>query len=308
MTLIAAHVVGDEISILADGLSCHDKLTITPSRQIGATVVLANVPGRTTLQKIFPHPHHPFAIAHCGSNQRDGTPISAIVGRFWERTSSSSGKSIQQCFAEEFAGGSASETYWLLGWHSDGTPVLQIAGNDCEQLDNGRYWGGAGRNSLPASWQDVGALRESADHFIMECRELSPLKLPVFPNCFGGHWHDLRLTLGVAPTWLIEPKESGLEVRDIIPAAARESACAEPAHRITSCGNDLKSLLHRIFKKRVRGALTRIYDEETRERVARLIAIYDEIALNPKTATEEDARIYVAAMEDTVARLSARPD
>lgn len=35
MTLIAAQIDGDQLDILADGLSCHDKLTITRSRQIG---------------------------------------------------------------------------------------------------------------------------------------------------------------------------------------------------------------------------------------------------------------------------------
>ena len=75
MTLIAAQIDGDQLDILADGLSCHDTLTITRSRRIGANVVQTDVPGRTTLQKIFPHPHLAFAIAHCGSNQRDGTPI-----------------------------------------------------------------------------------------------------------------------------------------------------------------------------------------------------------------------------------------
>jgi len=307
MTLIAAHVLGDEIRILADGLSCHDKLTITPSRQIGTKNVLANVPGRTTLQKIFPHPHHPFAIVHCGSNQRDGTPISVIIAGFWERTSSP-GKSIQQCFVKEFANGSASETYWLLGWESDGTPVLRIAGNDCEQLDNGRYWGGSGRHSLPRSWHDLGALRESADHFIAECRELSPLELPAFPNCFGGHWHHLRLTSGAAPTWLNEPKDRGVEVRYIIPATAKTSVGGEPAQQIISCGEELKEVLRQTFKvKTVRGALKRIGDEVTRERVARLIAIFDEVALDPEIATEEDAQVYAAAMEDTVARLSSKP-
>ena len=128
MTLIAAQVVAGRIEILADGLSCHDRLSITRVRRIGATDVKADVPGRTTLQKIFPHPHIPFAIAHCGSNQHDGVPIGEFVERFWQRAvaQACSPESLPQMFEEEFDRGSTAETYLLLGWQAEGHPVVHV--------------------------------------------------------------------------------------------------------------------------------------------------------------------------------------
>ncbi|MHC4179408.1 MAG: hypothetical protein ACYSWU_17995, partial [Planctomycetota bacterium] len=309
MTLIAAQIAGDRLEILADGLSCHDKLTITRSRRIGANVVQTDVPGRTTLQKIFPHPHLAFAITHCGSNQRNCTPIRTIVERFWHRAVSERclPESLVQLFEEEFGGGATAETFLLLGWQAPGTPIVHVIGTDCERLDGGRYWAGSGRNSLSRCWSDLDSLRETAEHFLGECEKQAPFALPFFANCYGGHWHRLQLTPAESPRWLTEPRRAGVEVSALLPGPPRQAPCDNPAQNIVTRGEGLKEALRGTFKvTTVRGALKRIVDEELRERLARLIAIFDEVQLDPTVATVEDARRYATAVYDAVVRLIER--
>lgn len=309
MTLIAAQIAGGRLEILADGLSCHDRLTITRFRRIGANVVQTDVPGRTTLQKIFPHPHLAFAIAHCGSNQRNGTPIRTIIERFWHRAVSERclPESLVQLFEEEFGGGATAETYWLVGWQAPGIPIVEVIGTDCECLDGGRCWAGSGRNSLSRHWSDLDSLRETAERFLGECREQPPFNLPFFANCYGGHWHRLKLTAAESPQWLTEPCRTGVEVSALLPGPLRQTPCDKPAQDIVTRGEGLKHVLRQTFNVRtVRGALKRIADEGLRERVARLIAIFDEVQLDSVVAAVEDARRYARAVDDAVVRLIER--
>ena len=306
MTLIALHIAGNRLEILADGLSCHDKLTISRSRRIGANVVQTDVPGRTTLQKIFPHPYLTFAVAHCGSNQRNGEPIRAIVERFWHRTVSERcpAESLVQLFEEEFGSGATAETFWLLGWQAPGTPVVHVVGTDYERLDAERYWAGSGRDSLSHYWSDLDSLREMAQRFLDECEAHAPYRLPFFANCCGGHWHRLQLTQGESPRWLSEPRRAGVEVSALLPGSLRQALCDNPAQDIGAQGERLKEVLRQTLNvKTVRGALERIADEELRERVARLIAIFDEVQLDSEAASMEDARRYATAVEDAILRL-----
>ncbi len=309
MTLIAVQIEASRLEILADGLSCHDRLAITRSRRIGANTVQTDVPGRTTLQKIFPHPHLPFAIAHCGRNQRNGISIRAIVEQFWHRAVSERRQAgpLVALFVKEFGGVATDETILLVGWQAPGTPIVHLIGTDCEYLDGGRYWAGSGRNSLSHSWSDIDSLREAADRFLGECQQQAPFDLPFFANCYGGHWHRLQLTPAESPRWLTEPRGTGVDVSALLPGPSQQISCDNPAQNITSRGEGVKEVLRGTFKmKTVRGALERMADDGLRERFTRLIAIFDEIQLDTAVATVEDTKRYEAAVDDAVVRLIER--
>lgn len=309
MTLIAAHITANHIDILADGLSCHDRLTIAHTRQVGANSVLTDVPGRTTLQKIFPHPHLPFAVAHSGTNQRNATPIRVFIDHFWERVVSaqSASESLVQRFETEFSNGTGGETYWLIGWLTPDTPLVHVVGIDREHLDRARCWGGSGCDALPKRWSTINSLRENAERFLGECQKHAPYRLPFFANCYGGHWHHLQLTAGASPTWLIAPVHTGVEVSSLLPEPGRLISCNSPVHDIAARGEGLKGVLKETFGvKRVRGALERIADETLREKVARLIAIFDEVELDREVATLDDTQHYALAADDAILRLIER--
>lgn len=271
--------------------------------------VQTDVPSRTTIQKIFPHPHLAFAIAHCGSNQRDGNPIRTIVERFWQRAVSERRQSgsLVQLFEEEFRGGATAETIMMLGWQAPGTPIVHVFGTDCQRLDGGRYWAGSGRNLLSRSWSDLDSLRETAERFLGECQKHAPFDLPLFANCYGGHWHRLQLKVNDSPQWVIEPRRTGVEVSAILPGPSRLTSGDNPTHDIVSRGEWLKEVLRGTFNVRnVRRALKRMDDDILRERLARLIAVFDEVQLDAAVATVKDARRYAEAVDDAVVRLIER--
>jgi len=191
MTLIAAQISPDTIEILADGLSCHDNLTIVPKVRIGDREVSAFVPGRTTLQKVFPHSRLPIAIAHCGSNQRNGVPVRTIVEHFWHDAGDITAEQMRRRFMTEFGSGAGEATLWFVGFAAAGALILEVIGNDYERIDNERFWSGSGRDGLSPRWSDLDSLHEHAEQFLAECQRLVPFKLPFFANCFGGHWHRL---------------------------------------------------------------------------------------------------------------------
>jgi hypothetical protein len=309
MTLIAAQIKDDRIEILADGLSCHDKLTIIRGRTVDATTIQTDVPGRTTLQKIVPHPSLAFAIVHCGSNQREGMPVRAIIERFHDRAASEEFQpaELARLFEEEFGNAGTAETFILIGWQSRGIPIVRTVGSDFEMLVGGKLWAGSGRKALSRSWTDLDSLQRLAERFLGECQKQAPFGLPLFANCYGGHWHRLRLTPDQSPRWLKEPRRTGIEVSALIPGPSWRPPNNAPTLAIINRGGRLKEILRGIFKvTTIRGALERTVDEELQERLARIIAIFDEVHLDHEVATVEDAQRYETAVDDAIVRLIER--
>lgn len=306
MTLIAAQVTHNGIRILADGLSCHDKLSVTPMRRIGNQMVQSYVPGRTTLQKLFPHPRLAWAIAHCGVNQRRGEPVRTIIDRFWHRTESDNcrAEAFIGRFDEEFRKRGSCETIALIGWLKSEVPVFHVIGTDFDRLDDERIWAGSGRNSLSRCWADIASLQSIAEGFLTECQQSAPIDVPFFADCFGGHWHSLELSSSSSARWLVEPRYAGIEVSTLLPGPLRLDNCDDPTCHIITRGEELKDVMRRTFNvKSVRGALERVASDEIRERLARLTAIFDEVRLDSSVATADDAQRYSAAVDDLITKL-----
>jgi len=65
-------------------------------------------------------------------------------------------------------------------------------------------------------------------------------------------------------------------------------------------GEELKKELLQKYRRKVRGSLKQISCEGLRERIARLIAIFDEVQLDPALASELDARQYAGANKEAI--------
>lgn len=298
MTLIAAQETDDEIQILADGLSCDDQLAIIPDYHVAHETVRAWVPGRTTLRKLFPHPSLPLAIAHLGSNQRNGAPIAAVIQDFLQRTASGScdAAAITERFLAEFNKTGSDETLWLVGYDSKGTFLLRRVGRDFCQLDAKRYWGGSGRLGLSPAWADLDSLQNAGDTFTERWQQSKPYDLPFFPNNFGGHWHRLHIKPGQVPQWFLRPASHGVRVSDLLPGPTVHSLdSSKPSDYIVQRCEELKEQLKKKFGKRVRGSLKKISDPTRREHTARLVAIFNEVKLDPAIAALEDTQRYEKA-------------
>lgn len=307
MTLIAARISDERIELLADGLSCHKNLTITPQRHFGSENVLTEVPGRTTLQKIFPHPHLPLAIAHCGNNQRKGIPVGKIIDEFWSCAISGNValEAVPQRFEDEFGNAGTAETFWLIGFEVTGAPLLRVIGKDCARLDGNRHWCGSGRDGLSSCWRDLESLRDAGKQYLADCQKHAPCSLPCFANSFGGYWHRLQITPRKVPEWVDKPLRKGVKVSSLFPTPPVQVPSDNPTHLIKTRGEELKAVLRQKFNKRVRGSLKCVSSEDLRERLARLIAIFDEVELDPRVATQEDSQRYAGAVEEVISELDA---
>lgn len=297
MTLVAAQETDDGIQLLADGLSCHDKLAIEPECLVGYERVLVGVPGRTTLKKLFPHPTLPLAIAQLGSNQRNGKPIGAVIEDFLQRSASDDCdiKTILARFQAEFGQTGSSETFWLVGFDSHDKPVFSQIGHDFHQLDTNRYWGGSGCCGLSAEWADLDSLKNDGIKFTERCQPSKPYCLPFFPNDFGGHWHRLDIKPGQSPEWRCKPISRGVLVSDLLPGRIDPSSDSyDPANYIVQRCIEFKKQLKRKYGKKnmVKRSLEKIADPTQRERAARLVAVFDEVELDSTVATFEDAQHY----------------
>ena len=298
MTLLAAHVTDGHVDLLADGLSSHAKVLWKRKspRQV-------KFPGRTTLQKLFPHPKLPLAIAHCGDNQHDGTAIGATIKAFLTENAVMA-ETPDQLLSEvqnKLVKG-AEETFWLVGFDAKGNSFVRSAGgDDLRALDGSRYWGGSGCDGLDTNWHEIASLRESAERFLK--KHQGPIGLPSFKNHFGGHWQSLALAPGERPVEKDRLPERGILVSELFPTSPRKSESEDPGEAIRSQGDRLKLETKNWFEvKTITGVLERV-DSELRERIGRLIAIFDEVDRDPSIATNEDAELYAGAVQETIKRL-----
>lgn len=298
MTLLAAHVTDGHIDLLADGLSSHAKVLWKRKspRQV-------KFPGRTTLRKLFPHPNLPLAIAHCGDNQRDGSAIGVTITSFLTEIAIMA-ETPDQLLAEvekRLVKGTE-ETFWVVGFDPRGNPFVRSAGgDDLRALDRGRYWGGSGHDGLDTDWRETASLRESAEEFLKKHQD--PIGLPSFKNHFGGHWQSLTLTPGEMPVEKDRVPERGIFVSQLFPTSSRETEYQDHAESIRSQCNRLKLETKNWFNvQTITGVLERV-DSGLRERIGRLVAIFDEVERDPSIATIEDAELYTGAVQETIKRL-----
>lgn len=330
MTLIFASVKKDEVVVTADGLSC--------SRQWNYA------PGRATLQKIFPSPLRPIAIAQCGKNfvdvycEREGKKVRSLKKNleewlcgFFQRSGSNAvyrvalgaSESIRRADPAFFDDKEENSHVWVFGYSKDrdlpefyrvgknGPPedLLDVSGPAVEPLI---LHTGSGARHLPESlWEDHDWAWARAIHRQKEQHAKD----------FGGHMHRLRLT-SAGWSWAEPPMRGTLglgewSLREWMPVEDYTHDRSRPRCAILLARDELLGKMTRCLEPGRERART--YTHLRKEFLERhpefnllgltdqLIAVYDDAEVAyPEDVSLDDARLYGALVQHVLQSLPSQ--
>lgn len=211
MTLFIGRCTESTIELGADGLSI--------------STALAGQPGRTTLQKVFPAPDRPIAIAHVGTNvlRIDGhnRSFGSVADEFFRSIRgrpSLSMKDVAELFAKQHACKQLSPdvVIRLVGFTpNDPCPEFYVIKQDRlnEPVITAENW--VGSTIVDGSGaQYIDSLRlpmKSIFHRAVERERACK------PPTFGGHWHSVRIRSGESPAWSESPSFGTLGIVELLP-------------------------------------------------------------------------------------------
>lgn len=293
MTLLLASVSNEAVLITSDGVSIVESL---------------NAPGRTTLQKIFPIPSRPMAIAQCGGNflnveARGQVSIAKAIGEWYDSELPQTVHSIAECLNKWIR--AADKDYftrcqpklWVAGYSEESCrPDFCILTNQgVEQRKQFHHTAGAGGDFLRhKSW----CTHAEAWDIAMAGQKRQK------QSVFGGRRQQLRIT-PAGCTWLEKPTRGNLGIEgEILPSVdiPPRAKVADARCYILSARDELQTeLCCRVLKPK--GKHARTYQEAKKYWNAtrtpdwhltdRLIAVCDEARFaHPCDVSKREAVLY----------------
>lgn len=316
MTLFLGRIRDGSIELGSDGLSISTRL--------------ANQPGRTTLQKLFPAPDRPLAIAQVGANilVRDGRERSfaSVVGEFFgwltEKQPQLRVNEIAETFADRVV--SMCRPGELVIWMAGFSPVSMVPEFCRITLRTTEDRRVGERHVDPVSDQEIvdGSGRKFVGRLVPDLYEAfceaAAREQSMGEYTFGGHWHSLVLQPLKPAIWVRPPCIGKLGIDELLSGKNLGSAdleIASPELEIVSQMKRLKTELS-LRTQRPNGkrahTITNIMKYWERgtiqpdwEIVQRLVAMGDEATVAaPGNVSAGEAALYRAHVGDLIACLT----
>jgi hypothetical protein len=303
MTLLLASVRDEEIILSSDSLSTSQLKRRSNPKQTFP------VPGRATLQKIFPIPSREMAVAHCGRNSLLNMSVGAVIREWFQGSLPQSTVDVARSlssFVLEYSPDyfDADNRFWIAGFDSDGPHVYSVSASVSTETDLAC---GSGKNYLPDKWQQL-QHSEAFEHVLgnKEARQT-----------VGGTLQTLRI-LRSGCVWLAPPTRGTLGVHEFIGAvrAPTNTPINDPLAAIVL---QRETLLREFRERAVIGTKRKrptgyegakehwAGDTEPNWQLAdQVIAIYDEATVaRVGDVSVDDALLVEAAVDQILASLPA---